>query len=53
MTKTLAALFTASVPQQLLSKKTAGHIGISFINTERGREEEGEVWGGGERGDGE
>lgn len=41
LTKTLTALFTASAPEQLLSK-TAGHIGIRFINTEgkekRGRE---------------
>lgn len=33
LTKTLTALFTASAPEQLLSK-TVGHIGIRFINTE-------------------
>lgn len=37
LTKTRAVLFTASASQQLLSK-TAGHIGISLINTEGRRE---------------
>lgn len=51
LTKTLTALFTASASQQLLSK-TAGHIGISFINTE-GEKERGCVREGGKaRGDG-